>query len=188
MLIIRMLITLLELAVPWRIILARVKKRDPLDTPPAELPRFSTGDVAKILDLKIWRLQKFVDVESYRLSPSGKLGKGPGSRRMFSAEDIYRIGIANFMIKDGFSPKLVAEVLQEFEDTDLFDFDEEGVAYPGITLSRSEKGPKLDFFRSGQAPERKPGSSVYYVLDFGTVIEEIDRRISKFEGKKEGRK
>ena len=46
------------------------KSLDILETAPVKVPRFSTGQVAKILDLPIWRLQKFLDSPRYDLGPS----------------------------------------------------------------------------------------------------------------------
>src|SRR5438477_8662396 len=96
------------------------KNADALDTKPLEVPKFTTGAVADILGLPIWRVQKFVDVKSYPFVPAGRFGKASRSRRLFSTEDIYRLGIADFLLRDGFSPKFVAEVLEKFDDYDLF--------------------------------------------------------------------
>ena len=162
--------------------------KDPLETTPLEIPRFMTGEVAKILDVPIWRLQKFLDSPSYPLDASRRLGKARGSPRQFSLEDVYRIGIAAFLIRDGFAPKIVSGVLKVIENRDLIDVDEHGdVVLGGILLRRGKKRPEMDFFRSGKPPEIKAGGSVYYVLDFGDVIPEIDRRIATVIGKKQRR-
>ena len=164
------------------------KSLDILETAPVKVPRFSTGQVAKILDLPIWRLQKFLDSPRYDLSPSGQLGKGRGSRRTYSTEDVYRIGIAAFLIRDGFAPKFVGSVLQFIEDRDLIDVDEDGIVSPiGIVFKRGKTRPKLGFFPSGKPPKMKVGGSAYYALDLGDVTHGIDRQIDTLIGKKRGR-
>ncbi len=140
-----------------------------------KLPRFSTGEVAKLLGIPIWRLQKFLDSPTFRLSPSGHLGKGPGSRRTFSARDVYRVGIASFLTQDGFSPTVVSELLQSMEDGDLKNWDKSGEVYPVIYFHRGKKGREI---RSGGPPEIKAGGAIYYVLDLGDLISVIDSRIA----------
>jgi len=150
-----------------------------------KVPQFSAGAVAKILRLDSWRLQKFLDSPRYNISPSGQLGEGKGSRRWFTAEDIYRIGIATFLVRDGFTPKLIAEILQQMDDNDLMRFDGHGDETSiGIKLSRTGKGPKLSFFRPGRGPDVKVGGDVYYVLDLSEITGEIDRRIEEVTSKK----
>ncbi len=153
------------------------RKKDVLDLGEIEVPRFSTGEVAEILDLPIWRVQKFIDVKSYRISPTGQLGRGPGSRRTFSKLDLYRIGIAAFLIRDGFAPWLVADVLESLEDHDIYDLDAFGDAiYGGIALRRGAKEPEVELFRS-EHPPKMGNEGLYYVLDLWQVIGKIDRRI-----------
>ena len=164
------------------------KKIDVLDVWPKgqeiDLPRFSFGAVCKVLGLEAWRLQKFLDSPRYRLEASRQQGEGKGSRKWFSTFDVYRIGIASFLAKDGFAPKLIAEILERLGDRDLIDFDEHGEVRPGLSLTRTGMGPRLDFFRSGHRPAIKPGGEVFYVLDLGEIIDDIDRRIEELADKK----
>lgn len=159
--------------------------RDPfefLTGPEYRVPQFSAGAVAEILGLgEVWKLQKIL--ERYRLEPSGQLGQGKGSRRWFTTTDVYRIGIAIFLGKDGFAPKLIAQILEQIDDRDLIDFDEHGEVHTGIKLIRTGSGPKLGYFPSGHPPEIKKGGDVYYALDLGEVTGGIDRRISKLTAK-----
>jgi hypothetical protein len=166
-------------------------KANVLDTRPLEVPRFTTGEVAEIVQVPIWRLQKFLDSPRYQLSPAGQLGKrgGKGSRRLFSLEDVYRIGVAARIVGDGFSPKFVARALEFIDDRDLIDVDEEGkVISVGILFRRGGKGrPQLDLFPSGNPPKLDPKGPVYYVLDLGVVIASLDPRIAKVVNKRRRR-
>ena len=165
------------------------RRKHPLARLPAILPSFGTGEAAEILGIPVWRLQKFLDSPQYQISPYRRLGRGRGSRRMFSNEDVYRIGIASFLVRDGFAPKFVSIVLQAIEKHDLFgDVDERGHVPPpeGIAFVRGREHPRLEWIRSGGLPDRQRGGAVYYVLDLEKIIDEIDRRLAAFErGKSE---
>ena len=150
-----------------------------------DLPSFGTGVVAEILGIPGWRLQKFLAGPRYQLSPSGQLGRGRGSRRVFYREDVYRIAIASYLVRDGFSPKFVSSVLQKTQD-DYFreDYDEQGEPVPpvgGIAFRRTNQAPRLQFLPSRQLAKKKTESDVYYVLDLDWIRKEIDRRIAAFE-------
>ena len=158
---------------------------DPLATPPVELHTFSSGQAANILGLEMWRLQRLLGDPRNRLSPFGQLGKGRGSRRLFSVEDLYRIGIACFMIRDGFATKFVSSFLQFIEKGDLTRVDDKGNFERFGILFRREKGkPRMEPFPSGQPPEIKVGGPVYYALDLGDVTRHIDDQISAVMNKK----
>jgi hypothetical protein len=148
-----------------------------------EVPRFSTGEAAEALRMPIWRLQKFLDVKSYPLWPSTQLGRGKGKRRIFSKEDLYRVAIADFLLKDGFTPKVVAEVLEMIEDRNFIDYDEEGEATLGFYILREPVTRKRSFrlFR----PDRShPPKEAYYSLDFGFAMAEVEMGIREALGKR----
>lgn len=156
-----------------------MNKQSVLEMVPLGIQRFGTGEVARILGTPIWRLQKFLDSPRYQLSPSGQLGvEGKGSRRMFSKQDVWRLGIAAFLIKDGFAPKFVARILEEIEDNDLLGHDHQGEETSSvIILRRGVKGAQLELFQSGRAP--KIEGDLYYKVDLGEIIDRISARISK---------
>ena len=87
--------------------------------PNVALEGFPAGEVAEILRVPMWRLQKFIDSPQYKFSPKGKLGKGQGSRRVFTREDIYRVALAARLVEDGFAARFVGSILEEFEDHDF---------------------------------------------------------------------
>ncbi len=141
------------------------------------LPRvhiFRAGDAAKILGVEKWRLEKFLTGKQYKLSPSGHIGKGRGSWRLFSHQDLYRIGIADQIVADGFTARFVSMVLQEVEDRELLNIDERGESRADdIAVFRTEKGPSVT---------RKPGThgKPYYVLNVRELIQQIDRQIEQY--------
>ena len=147
------------------------KSDDFFQSPELPVHIFRAGDVGRILEIEKWRLEKFLTGKQYRLSASGQLGKGQGSWRLFSDQDLYRLGVANWMVKDGFSAKFVSLVLQEIEDYELLDRDEHGSAAPDIGIFRGDKGPRVAFL-SG-AEKKEP----YYVLRLRDLITAIDKRI-----------
>jgi hypothetical protein len=146
------------------------------------VPRFGAGEVAEVLGIENWRLQKFLSGKSYRLSAQTHIGtSGQGSRRLFCVEDIYRIGIANFLVRDGFAPKFVSEVLQQIEDRDLLDFDEKGrTKHLVIAFRRGTSGPVVQF---GAAAQREDDER-YYEFDTSLVIDEVDRRVKEVTKKR----
>src|SRR6266851_1215671 len=94
---------------------------DVFQTPMLETRIFRASDVTRILEIEKWRLEKFLTGKQYRLSPSGTIGEGRGSWRLFNHQDLYRLASANHMVEDGFTARFVSTVLQEIEDNDLLD-------------------------------------------------------------------
>ena len=141
-----------------------------------EVPRFSTGEAAEVLKMPIWRLQKFLDLESYLLSPTTQLGRGKGKRRMFSTKGLYRVAIADFLLKDGFAPKIVAKVLEEIEDKEFIIYDEKGEATLGVYMIRDPITRKR-MVKPFHPDRWTPGKEAYYRLDFGIPMGEVDQGI-----------
>lgn len=154
-------------------------------SPAPEIPAFGTGEVAEILGVPIWRLQKFLDSPMYQLSPEESLGKGRGSRRVFSREDIYRIAIAKHLVQDGFAAKFVGLLLQQIDDSDFYEsHDQDGreVTPPGwLGLIRGTSRPVLKLFYSKRPPNLGEKDSPYYVLNLDEAIGEVDKRIAKMK-------
>jgi hypothetical protein len=152
-------------------------------SPAPEVPAFGTGQVAEILGLPIWRVQKFLDSPRYNLSPEGQLGTGHGSRRVYTRDDILRIAIAARMVEDGFTASLVGSTLGQFEDSDFYEsHDQDGNELPPfdlLTLRRADEKPVLKLFASARPPKLGEKDSPYYILNLGEIIEEIDKRIAR---------
>jgi DNA-binding transcriptional MerR regulator len=151
-----------------------VLKDDFFNTPPLQVPRFGAGEVAEILGIESWRLQKYLSGKTYQLSSEGHIGKGgQGSRRLFSVEDICRIGIADFLTKDGFSHKWVSSVLQQIEDQDLLSLGPEGQSNPPVVAFRRDGRKRILQFGSA----KHEGGERYYELNTTRIIADVDRRI-----------
>lgn len=142
-----------------------------------EIPILSSGEVVEILGIKPGRLERFL--ANYPLSPAGQTGRGKGSRRLFSPDDVRRLGIAKWLLDDGFRPQSLANILEQMQDERLIDYDEKGELYLGIVMSRDPQSDKREFeffhSHSGKPPSGRAG---YYALDFGDVITKIDQRIA----------
>jgi hypothetical protein len=153
--------------------------------PNIALETFPAGEVAEILRVPMWRLQKFIDSPQYKFTPEGRLGKGQGSRRVFTREDIYRVAIAARLAADGFAAKFVGSILEELVDYDFYEsYDREGreVTSRGLLgLLRSAGGPKLKFFDSQCPPKPGEKDSPYYVLNIDEITGEIDQRIKRMK-------
>jgi DNA-binding transcriptional MerR regulator len=160
------------------------RKRHPASffvTEPASLPEFGTGEAAEILGVPIWRLQKFLDSRQYNLSPSGKLGRGRGSRRVFSQEDLHRIALANWLVKDGFAPQFVGSVVQQLDDNEVGVYlDQEGEETSlGVAFYRAQDEPSVRIYRVRNAPTMGQKNSPFYRLDLDEVFGGVDRRMRK---------
>jgi hypothetical protein len=150
-------------------------------TQTATLPEFGTGEAAEILDLPIWRLQKFLDSRQYNLDSAGKLGRGRGSRRVFSREDLHRIALANWLVRDGFTPQFVGTVVQQLSDNEVGVYiDHEGEETSlGVAFYRGAEGPTVRVYTVQRAPALGEKNSPFYRLDLDDVFREIDQRINK---------
>ncbi len=153
---------------------------DALDTRELELPSYSSGAVCQALGIEPRRLHNYVDSRSYRLSPSGEIGKGSGQRHYFETEDVYRLAIAHHLFRDGFSPRLISDVLEHIEDPDFFRFDENGrVPHPVVVLRRGKDGVQFDLLHRKRVPAVTLESPAYYLLDVATIVEQVDRSLEK---------
>jgi len=162
---------------------AKRQESDIFDFGSLPVPHFGSGEVALILGVELWKLNRFL--ARYELKSSGQLGQGRGSRRVYNTEDIYRIATAMFLIRDGFAPKTVNSIMQQLEDEDFYgghddrgEFDEFG-----ISLRRTDKGPEVRIFRASHPPEVGPETKTYYVVNLSTITRDVNRAIETRKGK-----
>ena len=154
-----------------------------LDTPSLPLPTFGTGEVARILGVEIWRIQSYLDSPKYQISPTGQqLGTGRGSRRVFTDEDVYRLGIAEHLVRDGFSYKFVSKALQQIDDEDLLGpFDSEGreldLVYALVGGEENLQVHGISRNKTIADLAKRFKSPSLYLLDITKIVIEIQKRM-----------
>ena len=149
-------------------------------TEPPQMPTYGTGMAVEILDVPIWRLQRFIDSRQYNISPSGQLGEGRGSRRVFTREDLHRISLANWLLTDGFATQFVGSVVRQIEDSDLDVYiGHEGEETPlNLVFQRGKDGPIVRIYSAKRAATI---NDAYYRLDLDKVFAGVDARIAKLQ-------
>lgn len=141
-----------------------------------EEPEFLAGPVLKALGVLTGRLQKFV--RRYKMKPAEHFGSGPGSRRVFSRKDVYRLAVVVRLFKDGFSLGAIEDILEFIDDEQLLGIDKEGRPNPVvIVLRRSEETFKIDAYSPANIPAITRASAEYYRLDLDLLRDEVDTQL-----------
>jgi DNA-binding transcriptional MerR regulator len=78
---------------------------------------FGTTEVATILLIPEWRVKNFTQGLAYGLSPTQRIGKGRGSRRLYSETEIVRIALANELVEAGLTPEAVGAAIRELPES-----------------------------------------------------------------------
>jgi hypothetical protein len=99
---------------------------------------YGTNQVATILGIPDWRVKNFSEGEAYRLPPSVRAGSGRGSRRLYGWEDIFRIGLADQLVKLGFTPETVGRAVREIPESAFRPYQAFLVGRSEPTLARKE--------------------------------------------------
>lgn len=84
-----------------------------------KLERYGTRQLAEILGIPEWRVKNFAEGAAYRLPPGVQAGKGRGTRRLYDWGDIFRIGLADRLVKFGFTPEMVGRAVREVPESML---------------------------------------------------------------------
>ena len=87
-----------------------------LDERPIEMdaPKiFTTDKIAKLLLLPEWRVVRFAQVREYGIIPEYGEASGPGSRRLYSLENLCEIALASWLLQAGLQVKAIAYVLAQ---------------------------------------------------------------------------
>lgn len=76
-------------------------------------PDFETMEVSSLLGIPPILLNKFVERGSYGIVPSVRSGKGRGSRRRFSQDDLFGIALVWWLFESGLRTKTIQYVLNQ---------------------------------------------------------------------------
>jgi hypothetical protein len=134
---------------------------------------YGTRQVAAILDIPEWRVKNFSEGEAYRLPPSVRVGSGRGSRRLYAWADIFRIGLADRLVKFGFTPDAVGQAVREVPESLL-------KPYQALLYARPE--PKL----SGKETPMLVNSDGQWQVKMATELRRILSDTLEHEGSSRG--
>lgn len=73
---------------------------------------FEAGEVCRVVGITSINLNKLVERGSYGVAPSVRAGRGRGSRRRFSEDDIYGIALVGWMQVIGLRKKAIEDMLR----------------------------------------------------------------------------
>jgi len=151
--------------------------------PGAKVPRYGSGEVADFFEMEAWELHRFLD--RYQLTSSGQLGKGRGSRRWFTTEDVYKIATARFLIDDGFSREMVSQIVQTLEDRDFYGTADKAGDFSamGVFVQRANDNRVVGVFSSAAPPQIRVGGPIYYALTLDLVTRDVDQKMKRFSPK-----
>jgi hypothetical protein len=74
---------------------------------------FASAEVATVVGISTILLNKFVERKSYGIEPSIRAGKGTGSRRFFSEEDVMGIALVWWLFEAGLRSAAIQEIIAE---------------------------------------------------------------------------
>lgn len=141
------------------------------------------GGDAKVCCSRVKNFTK--DGTASGLGPSYVYGKGRGSRRFFSFEDVLRIAIANELVECGFAPKVVGEAIREIPESVLLlkDMDQlKREALPVLLCTHGEW--RVRKVREVRAQIEKTVDGDWqgvFILHFPQLVESIAQRMMKLE-------
>jgi hypothetical protein len=74
---------------------------------------FTTEKIAKVLFLPEWRVVRFAQMKDYGIIPQYAEASGPGSRRLYSLENVCEIALAWWLLQAGLQVKPIGQVLAQ---------------------------------------------------------------------------
>jgi hypothetical protein len=74
---------------------------------------YTTEKIARILGLPEWRVVRFAQVPAYGIKPTLGEAAGPGSRRLYSLEDVCEIALGWWLVQAGLRAKVIGHVLKQ---------------------------------------------------------------------------
>src|SRR2546423_1431209 len=73
---------------------------------------FQLSDVALILDMEETRVKNWTIGRPLAVKPSVRTSSGPGSRNLYSIEDVYLMALADQLCRDGFTTQIAQRALE----------------------------------------------------------------------------
>ena len=157
--------------------------QNPLETAEARVPLFGAQEVAAILKIKPWKLQKLLESPTLKLPEPRKLGTAIRSTRVFTDADVLRIALAVELAADGLSAKGIGStVLPEFEDNEQIlglgvrGGEMQSVQY-GVGIMRSGARRTAEVFAWDRRENFVTKNKPYYVRNVTELIEKYSERI-----------
>jgi hypothetical protein len=159
-------------------------RKDVLASLEAPIELFSTGEVAKILDIDEGKLQKFLNSAPYKLDDKWTRGQKTGGRRDFRLFHLYRFGALLRLLNDGFVPGVAADAVRKISDRNLLGFDDFGSREHDfvLCLTRGGKTPVPQVVASQTAADTL--QHCFYRLPLSDVRSEVDKLIDTRKKKK----
>jgi hypothetical protein len=74
---------------------------------------FTTEKIARVLDLPEWRVVRFAQVPGFGIRPEWGEATGPGSRRLYSLENVCQIALAWWLLQAGLRVAVIGRVLKQ---------------------------------------------------------------------------
>jgi DNA-binding transcriptional MerR regulator len=162
-----------------------------------KMRHLESGEVAEIVGIRINYLNKIVERGLYGIQPSAKSGSGRGSRRWFTAEDVYGIALVWWLFEAGLRTKVIKRVLRDLGKAEKAAanpaskaLQESGAEYLVVrrgvrsAASKAEGPPQLvEFAGSSEIADwlRKPDKKSLYVLPVGQLLTGLTSQLSKYE-------
>jgi hypothetical protein len=77
---------------------------------------FESGEISRALGMKLLYLNKFIERGLYGISPSVRVGKGRGRRRLFSRDDVLGIALVWWLFQCGLRARVIEIVLEKLSN------------------------------------------------------------------------
>lgn len=141
---------------------------------------FEASDIEKITGINRPRLQQWL--EKGFIAPSIQIASGPGTRNVYSIDNVYQIAAIKKMIEFGFSREKAAQIVNGRVvnmDGPHIIFMVHNFEGAGTIISKSAKDDNdlQGFFNAIKEMVMSKGGA--YILNYTKLMEEIDQTIKK---------
>lgn len=72
---------------------------------------YSTGQVADMLSIPIWRVKNFTEGKAFGIEPTQVIGEGHGGRRLYDDKAVRKISTAALLTQAGLRPEIIGGIL-----------------------------------------------------------------------------